>query len=379
MSFIESFFYDCAASWVETIYSPLSGEVSRWLKVSSGGHFSGLLKDGGFCEKIFNCLIPVAGILLIIYMFTSLIDKVTKELASTQVAIKFFMELLIASMILLHGYDLVISFASVGDVVMKFIQEQNTDTDGLLTQACKKYGVLAYKTTVDNYISSLYAEEFGSGSTNVTLQLEKLRDNKIINDDDYYILKGSVGTGKALDGFYIFPTYWEIEDIDDKIGTTHTALTNNGMYPLFIQWDTYGHWENGEWKGDYADWEAVSEDFPHGKYFMELLLMWIIALATQMFAIAAAAGRLIQLAIYICLSPIAIVNVFGEGMHSQGIRFFKKLFACSLQAPAISIVLYLSAALSLSSEVTGFAYCALQLATIMALFKTSSMANDIVL
>lgn len=329
MDFVENMLYDWVSHFVKEIYQPLDSTVTSWLYVGKdGAHFAEIVGKGGFCENVFNSLTIFAGVLLLIYLFTSLTDKVMKELASTQVAIKSLMELLVASVILLHGYTLISGFACLGDNIIDFINDGSGDANesvAIMQQAANDYNVviLHHKNEDgENVFTAPYAK---------TLRKQVGNTNNTVN----YFQNSSTHKHK-------------------------TMLTSN--------FNTY----KTKWKDQLGDGVYVGSLF-------KLLVFNLVSMIIKVAAIAAAVGRLIQLAVYICLSPLAIVNVFGEGMHSQGIRYFKKVFACSLQGPAMALVIMLSAKLSVMDSVGPFVYIAVQIATLMALFKASSFANDVVL
>lgn len=334
MDWLENMIYDWISHFVIEVYQPLDSTLTKWLYVSGkDAHFEELVAEGGFCEVVFNSLTIFAGVLLLIYLFTSLTDKIMKELASTQVAIKALMELLVASIILLHGYSLISGFACIGDNIMDFINNGTQDSIGvqkdIMAKAANEYKVV------------------------ILCKAEK--------DDD-----GNI-TGYSFSAPYAKTLRKTVK----KVGKTQEYIDESehheGKELLPI---TFA--ENSE------KWKNVIEGGSYLGCLWQLIIFNVVSMFVKIAAIAAAVGRLIQLAIYICLSPIAIVNVFGEGMHSQGIRYFKKVFACSLQGPAMALVIYLSSTLSLV-DISATTYMAVQVATLMALFKASTFANDVVL
>lgn len=324
---IGNMIYDWITRFIIKIYEPLDSSILSWLYVKEApAKTAETFSEGGFCQSVFNSLTMFAGVLLLIYLFTSLTDKMIKELASTQVAIKALMELLVASIILLHGYSLVSGFACIGDNVINFILKGDKSTVALdvMQGAADEYGVVfVYNKNENTGKYKFYAP-----------YADTLRD-----------------TIKQIDGTR---SHYNTDD--------GVILPQNESIKNHTKWDKYFDANEGKF----------------ASALMKLMLLNLVSTFIGIAAIAAAVGRLIQLAVYVCLSPIAIVNIFGEGMHSQGIRYFKKIFACSLQGPAMAIILYLSADFSLH-DLGAISYIAIQLATLMALFKASTFANDVVL
>lgn len=298
MSIIGDLKFSQAKALYETLkelYTSDGVEVLKpYLMTGDGTAVGSLLQSGGIIESIFNTLIPVAGMMLTIYIFVSLTDKVTQELASMQVMYKFLIELIVASMILCYGYPLVRGIAGIGDVVIDQISiENSSDVD------TSEY----FKNILKKYHLSEDIESFDSNSAYSTA------------NDDY----------KDTNSLYYFG-------------------------------------ENLRW----MIWPVV-------KKMMNIV---VYAVAIQ---------RLIQICVYVALSPIAIINVFGGGIRqSKGLNFFKKLAAVSLQGAALYLLMFLTAFIAspmggLAETLGPFSVIASQLAMVMAVLKSEQYANDLVI
>ena len=121
----------------------------------------------------------------------------------------------------------------------------------------------------------------------------------------------------------------------------------------------------------------------------QLLAMNLVSIVVSVIAVTTAITRTIQIIVYASLSPLAIADIFGDGMSSRGIRFFKKLFAVAVQGPIIYFICQLHPVLSgyalkADSGLIGgigsiAAYFAVVFAILAALKKAEKFASDIIL
>lgn len=95
-------------------------------------------------------------------------------------------------------------------------------------------------------------------------------------------------------------------------------------------------------------------------------------------------ARLIELSIRTIFAPIAITNVFHDGLRSPGVRYIKKYIAVCLQSAVIICILALASLISLSA-IQGnpgddnfvWATLAINFSALIAILKSQSVANDI--
>lgn len=139
--------------------------------------------------------------------------------------------------------------------------------------------------------------------------------------------------------------------------------------------------------------EAVTlfKETDTGTYLSNALFLVVINMVTiviTVIAITTAITRAIQIIVYASLSPLAIADVFGDGMHSRGIRFLKKLFAVSAQGPIVFFICQLEpffAGYILKSDgaagVIGNlgAWLAVMFGILAALKKAEKFATDLIL
>ena len=137
--------------------------------------------------------------------------------------------------------------------------------------------------------------------------------------------------------------------------------------------------------GDSHKWEKAISYI--GMLAFTLMLPAICAVIGQVLVIVACMSRGITFIIYGCFTPIAVADVFKDGMRSSGVRYIKKIIALALQGPVILLCVIGSRALqsSLAESTSGatgmlgaFYNLGLTFVTVMLVFKSQSFANDIV-
>lgn len=95
-------------------------------------------------------------------------------------------------------------------------------------------------------------------------------------------------------------------------------------------------------------------------------------------------ARIIELVIRTIFAPIAIADVFHDGLHSPGVRYIKKYIAVCLQGAVILCILSITSTIS-ASALSGlggddnyiWATLAINFSALMAILKSQGLANDV--
>lgn len=161
--------------------------------------------------------------------------------------------------------------------------------------------------------------------------------------------------------------------INSTIGTAANTLSTELTGEKLLELIT------GETKGDIL-WEF--------KAVIMLILPWVITKTMKILANFVAVQILFEVAIRKMFAPLAVADIYQEGMRSPGARYFKKFLACLLRL-GLSIFICIIAGdvlqlvYSLPATDAGtffgmiFAVISVELACITLMFKTSQFANDV--
>lgn len=95
-------------------------------------------------------------------------------------------------------------------------------------------------------------------------------------------------------------------------------------------------------------------------------------------------ARIIELVVRTVFAPVAIADIFHDGMHSPGVRYIKKYIAVCLQGAVIICILAITSTISASalSGMAGndnfiWATLAINFSALMAILKSQGLANDV--
>ncbi len=120
-----------------------------------------------------------------------------------------------------------------------------------------------------------------------------------------------------------------------------------------------------------------------------MFLPWVISLALNVFARFIMLELIIEIAIRRAFAPLAMVEVYKDGLRSPGFKFLTKLFACFLKVAMYAFIssLVLSLGASVLSDLIGsgghiingtFAFIAINFAGLGAMKKAGDYANEVV-
>lgn len=200
-----------------------------------------------------------------------------------------------------------------------------------------------------------------------------------------------------VEGFNIFTGLQAIStDIYNNLSSTNIQWDSGSRdYTLFFGANkTYGAANTNDWASLNA-WDIAQESSSgcrvHGwsgmvAMFIPLIKVCIMSLGAQVgciIGVAVMVSRVIQMGVYMILSPIAIADLFNGGiMNSPGFRFLKKFFAICLQGAVIYVIMMVTMSLQKSflSSLNGNAFMLLvpSLVMISLILKAQQITNDIV-
>ena len=115
-----------------------------------------------------------------------------------------------------------------------------------------------------------------------------------------------------------------------------------------------------------------------------LFLPWVLSIAVNLGAKLACYQVLIEIGIRRMFTPLAIGDIYQEGLRSPGVRYLKKLLAAFLKITIIVMLGYFGHALALegTTDVNGLTYCfnliIVDFTCVTIMFKAGEYANDIV-
>ena len=120
----------------------------------------------------------------------------------------------------------------------------------------------------------------------------------------------------------------------------------------------------------------------------QLMIPQLLANIGKALVVVACMSRGISIIIYGVFLPIPIADVYKDGLNSKGIRYIKKLIALFIQGAIILLVVMASSLLQgsvqqavngVASTILGMFYnIGLIFVTVMVIFKSQNIANDIV-
>lgn len=173
--------------------------------------------------------------------------------------------------------------------------------------------------------------------------------------------------------------------------------------PTFLHWasDTFGKWiiESAKSAGEFGDqlnltleavcggYGLVFGPFDFIKTFLRLLLPWVLSLILSIVASFMAYSLLVEMGIRYAFAPLAMADVYGEGLRSPGMRYFKRymavflkigvaVFGCALCTSFMGSVAQFNSGV-VEFFKTIFAIIAIQLTTVGLIGKAGEYANEI--
>lgn len=116
---------------------------------------------------------------------------------------------------------------------------------------------------------------------------------------------------------------------------------------------------------------------------IELIIPYALNFITKVAASFAILSILIEIAIRKIFAPLAVVNIYNEGLRSPGMRYFKKYFATALRlALCVAISLFVSILITLCSAAKGnlllIVIIAIQFSGVGLMFKGGDITNDVI-
>ena len=116
---------------------------------------------------------------------------------------------------------------------------------------------------------------------------------------------------------------------------------------------------------------------------IELIIPYALNFITKVAASFAILSILIELAIRKIFAPLAVVNIYNEGLRSPGIRYFKKYFATALKlALCVAISLLTTILILLCIDAKGnlllIVIIAIQFSGVGLMFKGGDITNDVI-
>lgn len=123
------------------------------------------------------------------------------------------------------------------------------------------------------------------------------------------------------------------------------------------------------------------------KAFLALAFAFLFTLATKICAFGIMIETALELFVRRFLAPLALADIFQEGLRSPGMRFIKKIFALFVKLAAVLVIASLISVLSIAMMGTdidghGISYTVQLLAinafAVLAMFKCGAIADDVV-
>jgi hypothetical protein len=155
--------------------------------------------------------------------------------------------------------------------------------------------------------------------------------------------------------------------------------TNGGESLADLKWQEI---KDGAWSG-----KILGSIYYIGKY-LSLAIPALLMEIGKLLVMVAALSRALEIIIYSLFFPLATADIFKNGMNSSGIRYMKKYLAICLQGAVMVGILisanYINAALNASKDTIGesisdpFYQLGTVLVTVMLIFKSRQIANDVV-
>ena len=326
MDWIDAMFYEACAGYFNDIFAEGLGETLMGYLNITGGNLADIYSETGKIAFIFNALVPIGAMMVIIYFFLSLADKAIKELASIEGMIKNVLTAVVALIVLVNGYSFVHTIVGIGDEVLMTVNDAlDNDTDENSQMGIAK-------------LANTYGLVYNTNKGKAFEDYDRAEDNA----------NTVTGLGLPTDANGNILYGCEMED-DGTLDNSGVPFEDVGL---------------GVWVGG----------------FITLFFYSIVSALIEIIALAACMGRLIEVAVYLAVAPIGMANMFGEGLHSTGVKYLKKLLAISLQGVMIACVCRLGIIMTSTIGVGNLAiYFALSFAQVTAVFKASSWANDLVL
>ena len=116
-------------------------------------------------------------------------------------------------------------------------------------------------------------------------------------------------------------------------------------------------------------------------YMVCLVFDYILLFISQMVIWVCCISRSLELGVRAIFTPIALADVFGEGLKGPGIRYIKKFLAVCLQASIMLTLLMLYQAI-INADISGLGTTAIKIVAAFTLvgmmFKSITFANDVV-
>ena len=116
-------------------------------------------------------------------------------------------------------------------------------------------------------------------------------------------------------------------------------------------------------------------------YMVCLVFDYVLLFVAQMIIWVCCISRSLELGVRAIFTPIALADVFGEGLKGPGIRYIKKFLAVCLQASIMLTLLLLYQAI-INADVSGLGTTMIKIVAAFTLvgmmFKSITFANDVV-
>ena len=296
----------------------MSSMYADALMVNDGGTFSTALKGVfSITADISNILIVYGVVFTIIFFMMDMYDRSTRDDLDIMSFLKQFITMIaVASLISITPQAATTIITLTGDITKEVFDEveQIKGTD-LNTIQIDADGTVVYNTVNDD---NTIAAKLLNGMMGVGEGYSLIRDN----GEDYKTAVEAqliVVDGQSLEGIWDSMT-----DADQNIlSKVQSVIT--GVLDIFVS--------------------PISISLKLLVAVLMLLIPFIVILGINVFCLSIFITRGIQLAIYTVFMPIAIVDMYHNGvMSSTGIRYIKKFAAIGLQGIVLYVCLVLAQA-----------------------------------
>lgn len=148
----------------------------------------------------------------------------------------------------------------------------------------------------------------------------------------------------------------------------------------------YKYYTGAEWPDSPGLFDTIGAILSHG---FTMLLAYVATLVIKICVSVIIFMRVLEVYLRTIFAPISLVDVFHNGLNSNGFRFLKGYLAVSLQVVAIYGCTLLNSVLAADISITNgsgafadttyiFKYLGLSMATIGILFKSQSLIKEFV-
>ena len=296
----------------------MSSMYADALMVNDGGTFSTALKGVfSITADISNILIVYGVVFTIIFFMMDMYDRSTRDDLDIMSFLKQFITMIaVASLISITPQAATTIITLTGDITKEVFDEveQIKGTD-LNTIQIDADGTVVYNTVNDD---NTIAAKLLNGMMGVGEGYSLIRDN----GEDYKTAVEAqliVVDGQSLEGIWDSMT-----DADQSILSKVQSIIT-GVLDIFVS--------------------PISISLKLLVAVLMLLIPFIVILGINVFCLSIFITRGIQLAIYTVFMPIAIVDMYHNGvMSSTGIRYIKKFAAIGLQGIVLYVCLVLAQA-----------------------------------